>query len=323
MFIFLVLGISFLIKVHKKKERVRMKWAYLIHLGYNMWRESDAPQKGEYTNASSVLRFDKETWDELLVNMVKCGVNTVVIDLGEGVKYESHPEISAEGAWTVDFLRSELAKMRKMGLQPIPKMNFSAAHDEWMGEYSRCVSSKIYYKVCKDLINEAIEIFDYPELFHLGMDEETYAISQHLNYAVIRHGDLWWHDFYYLVDCVEKKGVRPWIWSDFIWHHTDEFLKKMPKSVMQSNWYYGPFYSKEDFDRYINYYLILEKNGYDQIPCGSNWSCAGNFKATTTFCRDNIGTERLKGFLMAPWIPTLEDRKYRHLEAIDLVRQAK
>lgn len=299
-----------------------MLWAYLIHLGYNMWRESDAPERGEYTNASPVLRFDKDTWDEVTEFMVLSGINTVVVDLGEGVRYESHPEISAKGSWSVDYLRQELARMRKMGLNPIPKLNFSTAHDEWLGEYSRCVSSKVYYQVCRDIIDEVIDIFDKPQLFHLGMDEETYLHSRHLNYAVIRHRDLWWHDLYFFLENVEKHNVRPWLWSDCVWNHPDEFVTKMPKSVMQSNWYYGDFYEPEDFERYIRAYDLLEKHRYDQIPCGSNFSTSKNFGATVGYCRRNIGGERLKGFLMAPWKPTLKERKYRLLEGADLVRQA-
>lgn len=186
-----------------------LMWGNLLHLGYNMWGESDCVKWDHYIEASPVLRFDKEIWDEILEQMVAAGMNTVVIDLGEGVRYESHPEIAVEGSWDVDYLRKELDKIRKMGLKPIPKLNFSAAHDEWLGEYSRCVSTKIYYQVCRDLINEVIEIFDTPELFHIGMDEETYLDQRFNTYAVVRNGDLWWHDLYFLVDLVEKRVSVP------------------------------------------------------------------------------------------------------------------
>ena len=32
-------------------------------------------------------------------------MNMVVIDLGDGVKYESHPEIAVKGAWSTTELR--------------------------------------------------------------------------------------------------------------------------------------------------------------------------------------------------------------------------
>ena len=41
----------------------------------------------------------------------------VVIDLGDAVKYESHPEIAVRNAWTVKRLKDELSKIREMGLE--------------------------------------------------------------------------------------------------------------------------------------------------------------------------------------------------------------
>ena len=99
------------------------------------------------------------------------------------------------------------------------------------------VSTDIYYSVCRDLIEEVIDIFSKPRFFHLGMEEET--VSQAINtqkLVVVRQDDLWWNDFYFLVSEVEKHSVRPWIWSDYGWHHPDLFFKKMPRSILQSNW---------------------------------------------------------------------------------------
>lgn len=73
----------------------------------------------------------------------------------------------------------------------------------------------------------------------------------------------------------------------------------------------------------IKSYSILEENGYDQVPTGSNWECSENFGRTVEHCASHIAPERLKGFLQTSWMPTLTERKYRHLEAIDLVAQAK
>lgn len=307
--------------MQKRLKGSEMIWGYLLHLGYNMWREKDAQKTAEYCNASEVLRLDKEIWDELLEQMAASGLNTVVIDLGEGVRYESHPEIAVEGAWGVEFLREELNKMREMGLNPIPKLNFSATHDEWLGEYSRCVSTKKYYEVCSDLIKEVIEIFDTPDLFHIGMDEETYKDQRFHNYKVIRQGDYWWKDLYFYIDHIEKKGVRPWVWSDYIWNHEEEYTSKMPKSVLQSNWAYGAFAQGYQDNSRIETYIKLEEKGYDQVPTGSNWSYAANFPETVEFCMKNIDPKRLKGFLQTVWKPTVKERRYRHLEAIDLVRQ--
>jgi hypothetical protein len=207
-----------------------------------------------------------------------------------------------------------------MGIEPIPKLNFSACHDIWLGEYSRMVSTDIYYGVCKDLIAEVIEIFDTPRFFHLGMDEETARHQEQMAYAVMRQHELWWHDLYFFVDQVEKGGSRAWVWSDYIWNHHDEFLKKMPKSVLQSNWYYDNFRTQRNR---IKAYIDLDKHGFDQVPTGSNWAYDDNMMKTVQFGRKKLTRKRLKGFLQTPWHPTLPKSRKPHVQAIEQVAQAK
>ena len=101
-------------------------------------------------------------------------------------------------------------------------------------EYSRMVSTSIYYKVCEDLIKEVAELFDYPEYFHVGLDEEDAASQVHWAYACIRQHDLWWHDAYFFFNVCEKVGARPWVWADLCWSQPEKYLEKMPKSVLQS-----------------------------------------------------------------------------------------
>ena len=298
-------------------------WAYLAHLSFNMWSDREAPDWNlEHVAAKPYLRFDDGLWADLLLKMVDVGVNMVVIDLGDGVQYESHPEIAVENAWTIDRLRDELARVREMGLEPIPKLNFSTCHDAWLGPYARCVSTDLYYTVCRDLIAEVIDLFDRPRFFHLGMDEETAQHQRHYGYVVIRQHELWWHDFLYLVDQVEQGGVRPWVWSDYVWHHPEAFFERMPRSVLQSNWYYGAAFDDPYRDR-VKAYLDLEAHGYDQVPTGSNWSVAENFGATVRYCAERIPPQRLIGYLQTVWRPTLEVCRERHMQALELVGQAK
>lgn len=299
-----------------------LTWAILLHLGYNMWADRDASEWGlDYVSYRPYLRFDEELWNDLLHKIVDAGITMVVLDLGDGVQYESHPEIAVRGAWPTQKLGQELNKMRHLGVEPIPKLNFSTSHDAWLGEYARCVSTDTYYRVCSDLIAEVIDLFDRPRLFHLGMDEETARHQRHYEYVVIRQHDLWWHDLCFYVEQVEKAGVRPWVWSDYLWHHPETFLAKMPTSVLQSNWYYGAEFGPE-IER-AQAYDVLEAHGYDQIPTGSNWTEADNLQKTVRYCSEHIAPDRLKGYLQTVWKPTLEDCRSRHEEAIELVKRAK
>ena len=295
-------------------------WGNLVHLSTNMWADCRAPEwqtKNECVSYCPELRFETEVWNEILKRMARAGMDMLVLDLGDGVRYESHPEIAVRRAWTTKRLRRELRKIRDLGMEPIPKLNFSTAHDAWMGPYSRCVSTDAYYAVCRDLIAEIADLFDEPRLFHLGMDEETARHQRRYEYVVLRQHDLWWRDLGFLVDQVERAGARAWVWSDYVWEHPDVFFKRMPKSVLQSNWYYGASFSKKR--RYVAAYLDLEAHGYDQAPTGSNYGNPMNFGKTVAYSRRNIEAERLHGFLQTPWVSTRRRDLDHHIEAIDLV----
>ncbi|MBN1489309.1 MAG: Tat pathway signal protein [Phycisphaerae bacterium] len=298
-----------------------MIWSVLIHLSYNMWEDHPVEARHGQHGYMPDLCFDEKLWDDVLKAIADAGMNMVVLDLGDAVQYESHPEIAVKGAWTPARLKKELARIRKLGIEPIPKLNFATTHDAWLAEYARCVSTERYYAVCRDLIAEAITIFDKPRLFHLGMDEETAEHQRNHHYAVVRQGDLWWHDFLFLVEQVEKGGVRSWIWSDYVWHHPELFFARMPKSVLQSNWYYGTDFG--DTVKAVKAYRDLESHGYDQMPTGSNHSGPENFGKTVEYCARHIPAERLLGFFQTVWRPMIEPYRENQIAAVQQVGEAK
>jgi hypothetical protein len=296
-------------------------WANLVHLSYNMWCDWPMPEaEANHTAYKPFLRFDDCLWDDLVRRMAAEGLNMVVLDLGDGVRYESHPEIAVRHAWSPARLKRELARLRGLGLEPIPKLNFSTAHDAWLGPYSRCVSTDAYYAVCRDLIREVAQLFGKPRFFHLGMDEETAQHQARFEYAVLRQHDLWWRDLYFYFRHVEAAGCRPWVWSDYLWHHPELFWKKMPKHVLQSNWYYGFSFSRKL--PHVQAYLDLDRHGYEQVPTGSNWNQERNFERTVSFCTRNLKPARLLGFMQSSWKPTLEVCRDRNVAAIEQVGRA-
>jgi hypothetical protein len=288
-------------------------WACLLHLSANMWKKH-LPD----------LQLSEPLWNDALEKMVDSGLNMVVIDLGDAVKYESHPEIAVNNAWSTKRLRDEIAKIRKMGLEPIPKLNFSTCHDSWLGVYDRMVSTEKYYEVCRDLIAEVIELFDKPRLFHLGMDEENEAVQKDYDLIVIRQNQLYWGDLYFLLGEVEKGGSRPWVWQDYVRYHPEIFAKMMPKSVLQSNWYNGNNFNEET-NKEVKAYQTLEALGYDQVPGGSNYykGTEKNILNNVQFCNKYISDQRLLGFIQSPWRYPVEENRENILKSIELAGEAK
>ena len=296
-----------------------MLWSYLIHLGTNMWddeyaRRTTPPYTGESVYRR-VLQTDRAVWRQVTDFIAAQGVNTLLIDLGEGVRYASHPELAAEGAWTREELAAELTRLRGIGLTPIPKLNFSACHDLWLGPYRMMRCSDTYYAVCHDLIDEVCELFGKPAYFHLGMDEEAFEYQKYYGSAFERGEQLWWHDLYDLAGRCERAGARAWVWSDYYWRHPDIFVKRMPKSIVQSNWRYERMPLPDADGRYPNVgyqtYLDLDRLGYDQVPTASTWSFHGNIEQTVRLALDEgFDRSRLLGFMAAPWQPTIEEDLY-------------
>ncbi|MBQ3289851.1 MAG: hypothetical protein IJH50_10610 [Kiritimatiellae bacterium] len=327
----------------RKPEEFR---AMLFHWGICMWGEWLPEGVKELTGGrrgacSNRVKFSDEVWNSYVDRMVARKMNLVVVDLGEFPVYPSHPELAIPGSRSPEWVLKEVRRLKSLGLEPIPKLNFSAAHDAWLKDYSHMLTTRKYREVCRDVIRDAYEMFDRPRFMHIGYDEEL-PKHQH-GFICVRTDEIWWNDFLFFVKTVEDLGMRPWMWSDYGWHHAD-FVAKCPKSVVQNNWYYdgsmlGFDMAKMQKDssswKTLNLFLELDKAGFDQVPCSSNWvsktrRAAGvttndeAMKNTVDFCRAHLSPEHLKGFLMAPWGNSEDtgELQTRQLNGIDQLADA-
>ena len=319
-------------------------WSDLVHFGHKMWGDVQESFKLERNGIMTKVLTDEEYaavatpehqdinrihfevpfWQALSAKLRADGCNQILIDVGEFLRYPSHPELALKDSWSPEALKAEVERLKGLGFEVVPKLNFSTCHDAWLGPYMRMVATPKYYEACADLIRDTMEVFGPVRFLHLGFDEEDMPSYHRRNsLLVIRQGDLWWHDLNWFVREVEKYGARAWIWSDYIRRHpVEEFVRRMPKTVVQSPWTYRT--EKPSFDDpLIRIFLTLAENGYDVVPCGSN--CYGhvdNFPAMAAFCAKNLPKERFKGMLMAPWIKTIAPYRRLHWQASDLIAEA-
>lgn len=324
----------------KTSDEIR---AFLIHLGYNMWCDwfdSDVDLSSVTKGKPDVrLRATDANWRACVDYAAKKGMNMIVIDIGEGVVWPRHPELAVEGSWSVGKLRAELERLRGLGLEPIPKVNFSATHNGWLKQYRRMLSTQKYYQVAEDVLRDCWELFDRPRFIHIGCDEETPGHQHMMQTVVARKGELWWHDLLHLVKTVERLGARAWMWSDYGWEHPD-FVTRCPKSVLHNTWYYDECYGgfdlaknkTADHDR-LKLFYTLRDNGFEQVPCGTNWVGSGRRDANAgaedvigeivRLGRRDLAGRGLLGFMMAPWaaLDTPEHLDF-NLHGIDLFAAA-
>ena len=114
--------------------------ALLLHLGHNMWcdwfpedidLEIVKAEVGEGRNPfpDTELRSKEELWRQATDYAAKKGVNMIVIDVGEALIYPSHPELAIKGSWSPEKMRDEIRRLNALGLEVIPKLNFSTTHN--------------------------------------------------------------------------------------------------------------------------------------------------------------------------------------------------
>ena len=318
----------------------------LLHLGMSMWGSYRAPDentdpKCQYTRTECPT--EPAVWNGVTELMRKRRYNQAIIDLGGGVEFPSHPEITVKGGRSAQWVRDEVRRLADMGIEAIPKLNFSATHDAWLGVYERMLSTPKYYEVVRDLINDAVEMFDHPRFVHLGLDEESADWQKKFAYVVLRRGELWWKDFGFYLDCLEKHNARAIVFGSGIAVADEKaFFARMPKSVVLNLGLYGHGWTAEKARKWCEKtgtelstnrrYRFLSgllqrigEGGYDILGCASNWVNLGDKKKYPVvkygkdFPRDResiawfhdilakeVPSERLIGGMIAPWTAMTE-----------------
>ena len=328
--------------------------ALLLHLGHNMWCDwfpedmdlkaltSRHGEEEGFQLPDVALRSKEDLWRKVTDHAAAKGINMIVVDLAEALEYPSHPELAIKGSWSPDKMRDEIRRLNALGMEVIPKLNFYTTHNGWLKQYRRMVSTPAYYRVCEEIIADVAEIFGTPRFLHIGCDEERAALQGSVAryfYVCERRHEFWMRDFVHLVRTCEKNGMRAWTWSDYGWSHPD-FYAQCPKSVLHSNWFYdsdcGGFEmseSKTAGRKHLAAFYDLERAGFDQVPCGTNWVGWKRKKLgigaddvigkLVKVCRRDIPSNHLKGFLMAPWAScdTQEHADF-NIKGIDLFAEA-
>ena len=308
-----------------------MIWAYMIYLGNNMWNDPDSLTRFNKNDPRyyTEMYTSRDAWRKITDYLAETGFNTLVIDLGEGLQYESHPEISCKGAWSKQEMAAEIARLKTKGITCVPKINFATTHDAWMGKYARMVSTPEYYQVVGDLIDEVCELFK-PPLIHLGFDEESRReihMQNEYGYSCYRLGELYKKDLNFCIDRAEKHGVRPWLWAGLSCFHMQDFLASTPKEAVISTYNYGEirnmFLLPDYTQQHMQAFKVLSDNGYDQIPTCS--TCYDYYSVDDTFwyTLENVDRKRLLGMFTTPWYRTGDEDIYTHFADAKLFAAAR
>ena len=169
---------------------------------------------------------------ELIDTLAAHGGNVLQLEIEKAVRYDSHPEVSAEWAMSKKDLRALVQHAKELGLTAMPLLPtlghvvyITQAHPEIL-ESSRtidvyCPSNDASYRICCDLIDELLEIFE-PEVFHITHDEVVthYDLTRRMPVFVCPRcrtrtaAELFAEDVGRYREYLQERGCRTMIWAD-------------------------------------------------------------------------------------------------------------
>jgi len=193
-----------------------MNKVLILRVGSNFYDKPEPlePLDIEDGGYKTEVFFDKDTFEKIIDEAKGFGFDTVMLNLGEGIVYDSHPEIAIKGSMPKAEFKKYLDKIKALGMKIAPMLDFSAVRNAWMGEYCTTAGSLLYKDVCCDLLREVLELFEGPELCHLGFEAETYEKQSRNPVITKRRYETLYRDMNALFDICNEFGTRPIIWVD-------------------------------------------------------------------------------------------------------------
>ena len=184
--------------------------------------------------------MDLKLAGEIIDAMAEAGMNLLVIDVADGVRFKSHPELRRPYSITMGQQKRLADRARKRGLEVVPKLNFAQSHlhghNHWFRPYHRLFDSDEYWDRGFELIDELVETCKPERFFHVGMDEDhDRSCAQYLQAILTLHAGL------------KERGLRTVIWKDEQTYAAADVHReksraaenKLPRDIVQVPWHYN------------------------------------------------------------------------------------
>jgi hypothetical protein len=151
--------------------------------------------------------FNLEIALELVDAMADAGMNLLVVDCADGLRYTSHPELTRPYSVPMSTLARLVERANQHDIEIVPKLNFAQSglhrHNHWFRPHNDLFDNEAYWKLAFDVVDELIEVAQPPRFFHVGMDEDHWrSYEQYVAAIDVLHAEL------------EKRNLRTVIWND-------------------------------------------------------------------------------------------------------------
>lgn len=185
--------------------------------------------------------FNLDVGLQVIDAMAEAGLNLLLIDPKDGVRYAAHPELTRSYSQDVDVLRRLCERAAQYSIETAIKLNFSQSpvhqHNHWFRPHNDLFDTPEYWKLAFEIIDELLETVKPPRFFHVGMDEDhDRSYLQYVEAIKTLHDGLF------------ARKRRTLIWNDSACHwpraaiHREKSLEAelhVPKDVIHVLWDYG------------------------------------------------------------------------------------
>ncbi len=256
--------------------------------------------------------FDLATALAVVEAMGQANMDTLIVDIADGVKYASHPELQRH--YTVPM--SDLAQLAEAshaaGVDIVPKLNFAKSgrnlHDIWMyphaSQFLFTEGMDNYFRVAADLIGKLVDVCKPKHFFHLGMDEDHFrSIGQYVD-AIER-----------LRETLTGHGLRTMIWNDSCHDFPEEIAQVHAEKSMAAE----PKLSKDIVHVLWHYKLVcpdairrISEQGFDV------WAAPGRDETMIHQWHEALIKQGGSGMLMTNWQKCIPANRESILELVRL-----
>jgi hypothetical protein len=197
--------------------------------------------------------YIKKWFSKLMAN----GYDGVIIEIDNKLIFPSHPDFASKDALSAEEWYDIIRFGKDKGLVIYPLLQ-TLGHMEHILEYGEkysvlaenpgktymlCPSKQSTLNFIKDLIIDLIEVFDKPNIIHLGGDE----VYGHMEWKGIRKcplciskdsSEILNNFLINLAEFCIERGIRPEFWADEVLSFP-EHIDRFPKGTRFIDWYYS------------------------------------------------------------------------------------
>ena len=254
------------------------------------------------------------------------GFNTLVIALGDGVKFNSFPGKVRTDAWSVDELLMFVNYAKQLNLNVIPEISLLTHQDSFFGNShpELMFNNKTYdprkpevYTLISAYIDEIISTL-HPAAMNIGHDELKGFMGQDFHTPnkeidllpgeQILPAELFLQDVLFIHDYLNKRGIETRMWADMLispkefpgmldWQlhgrplgYGKALRDQLPRDIVLCDWHYAD--DQSDFPSLT----ALQNEGFRVL--GSTWKKSKTIRAFSRYAAQH----QAYGMIATTWI---------------------